>query len=260
MSSPFIPASALSACALLIALVAHSGVRAETVFTDTFDGRDVTTAGSRTRFWTPVLPENNPDSEVRKEDGRLILRAGNWAHTYAAVVSPTESVFGFFTKPVTFTLTDLVLEADGIPLSDARFKLSVASSAERAEKAGDAISLRIRSGLLLFGYRINHFEEGNSPENLSGLTPKSLVAEPIEGLPTTLSLTLGPASIPGFIRFEIRAEGPGIAFSRVGTFALTPEQWGGNAASVIIDVRRDHGNAQPGTYAELSVGQLTVTR
>lgn len=249
-----------SATFLLVALTSAYSGAAEVVFIDTFDGRDVTRTADRGRFWNVVQPDANPASEVRNSDGRLHLRAANWAHTYAGIVSPALPDFGFFSRPITLTLDDLVLKADGIADADARFKLSVVSTSERAEKAADAISLRIRAGRLLFGYRVDGFEPANSPENLSGQKPNSVVAEPLAATPAKLALTLGPGSAPGTIRFEIRASGNGADFTRVGTFPLTLDQWGKDAAALVIDVRRDDAATTPGTAAELTVGQITVTR
>lgn len=246
---------------ILPALALLSPLCAEPVFTDTFSNGDPAKADARGRFWTVEKPAANPDSGAVETNGRLVLTAANWAHTYVSLVSPVREDFGFFARPITVTLDDLALTADGIPANDARCKLSFVSTAERAEKAPDAISLRLRPGLLLFGFRIDGFEPGNSPENLSGQRTGSLVAEPLSGTPSKLTLTLGPSATPGHIRFEIRAEGNGVSFSRTGSFPLTKEQWGLlDASALVIDVRRDHPAALSGTSAELSVGQLTVTR
>lgn len=260
MPTRFASPARFAFAAFLLSLAPAVSRAAEPVFLDSFDGRDVTRVASHGRFWTVVQPDSNPDSEVANRDGQLHLRAANWAHTYAGVVSPALPEFGFFARPITVSLDDLLLKADGIADSDARFKLSFAATSERAERAADAISLRIRPGLLLFGYRVDGFEPGNSPENLSGQKTKSVVAEPLAGVPTKLSLTLGPGSAPGTVRFEIRASGNGADFTRVGTFPLTPDQWGKDAAALVIDVRRDDPATSPGTGAELSVGQITVTR
>ncbi len=234
---------------------------AEPVFTDTFADGDITKADARGRFWSVHKPEANPHSSALEHNGRLVLTAANWSHTYVSLVSPAREDFGFFARPITFTLDDLALKADGIPAADARCKLSVTSTPDRAEKSPDAISVRLRAGLLLLGYRIDGFEPDNSPENLSGQRAGSLVAEPLTGTPSKLTLTLGPSTTPGHIRFEIRAEGNGVSFSRTGSFPLTREQWGQlDAASVVIDVRRDHPAELSGTQAELSVGQLSITR
>jgi hypothetical protein len=246
---------------LLTTLLAVGSVHAGPVFSDPFDGTDVQKSGTVAKFWSVLLPGDNSSSFATKSKGNLVLHAANWANTYVSLASPVTGDFGFFTHPVTFALDDITLAAGGIPATDARFKLSLAATSERAEKAANAISLRIRSGLLLFGYRLNGFAPDNSPENLSGLRANSLVAEPLSGTPSKLSLTLGPADTAGFIRFEIRAEGNGIAFTRSGTFPLTREQWGGtDAAALVIDSRRDHPTELSDTFTELTVGQLTVTR
>ena len=240
--------------------LAHAAA-AEPVFTDSFADGDVQTVAPRGRFWTVALPATNPDSTARERDGRLELRASSWANTYASLVSPVSADFGFFAKPVTVTLDDIALKAAGIPVNDARFKLSFTSTADRAEKAPDAISLRLRNGLLLFGYRIDGYNADTSPENLSGQRANAVLAEPLAGLPAKLTLTLGPSSTPGSVHYEIRAEGNGVVFSRSGSFPLTLAQWGGaDTAALVIDARRDNGTAAPDTYAELSLGQLTVTR
>lgn len=246
---------------ILPALALLAPLCAEPVFTDTFSDGDPVKADARGLFWTVHKPDANPRSAAFETDGRLVLAAADWANTYVSLVSPVREEFGFFARSVTVTLDDLALKADGIPANDARCKLSFVSSPDRAEKASDAISLRLRPGLLLFGCRIDGFEPGNSPENLSGQREGSLVAEPIEGLPSKLSLTLGPSATPGHVRFEIHAEGNGVSVSRTGSFPLTKEQWGlHDAAAVVVDVRRDHPSAIPGSGAEFSVKQLTVTR
>ena len=253
--------STLSAAGLLSAATILPATGTAQVFTDSFADGDVQTVAPRGRFWTVVAPLTNPDSSAREQDGRLQLRASSWANTYASIVSPASADFGFFTQPVTVTLDDITLKAAGIPVNDARFKLSFTSTADRAEKAPDAISLRLRNGLLLFGYRIDGYNADTSPENLSGQHANAVLAEPLTGLPSKISLTLGPSPSPGFVHYEIRAEGNGVSFSRSGSFPLTLAQWGGaDTAALVIDARRDNGTAAPDTYAELSLGQITVTR
>lgn len=246
---------------LLPALALLAPLHAETVFTDTFSDGDPVKADARGRFWTVHKPEANPHSGALEANGSLVLTAADWANTYVSLASPVREDFGFFARPITVTLDDLALKAAGIPANDARCKLSFVSTPERAEKANDAVSLRLRDGLILLGYRIDGFGPDNSPENLSGQQAGSLVAEPLSGIPSKLSLTLGPSSTPGLIRFEIHAEGNGVSFSRAGSFPLTREQWGRlDASAVVVDVRRDHPAELSGTQAELAVGQLTVTR
>jgi hypothetical protein len=245
----------------LLSLLSPAASRAEPVFTDAFDGATLEEADGCARFWTLLLPDDNRDSYARKTGGLLHLRAATKINTYASLVSPTLKDFGFFARPLTITLDDITLKADGIPESDARFKLSLTSTEERAEKAPDAISLRIRRGLLLFGYRIDGFEPATSPENLSGVSANSVVAQPLAGLPSRISLTLGPAPSAGFIRYEIHAEGNGVSFSHSGTFPLTRAQWGDlDSASLVLDARRDNKTEQPDSAAELTLGKITVTR
>lgn len=245
----------------VVVLALLAPLRAEPVFTDTFADGDVAKAGARGPFWAVLKPGANSASNVIERDGSVVLTACDWAHTYVSLVSPAREDFGFFARPITVTLDGLVLKAEGIPATDARCKLSFTSTPDRAEKAPDAISLRLRSGLLLFGYRTDGFEPDSSPENLSGQRSGSVVAEPLTGMPSKLTLTLGPSATAGHIHFEIRAEGNGVSFSRTGSFPLTREQWGLlDAAAVVIDVRRDQPEAGSGSSAELSVEQLTVTR
>lgn len=255
---PRISAALLLAC--LVSL-APSAARAETVFIDPFDDGDVRAADAQPYFWSVLQPGENRDSEASEEKGRLRLRAATGANTYVAIVSPALDTFGFFQRPVTVTLEDIALEAKGIPESDARFKLSLASTQERAEQAGDVISLRIRPGLLMFGYRIDGFDTPSPPETLSGSSVNSVVHQPLAGTPSRISLTLGPSPRAGHIRYEIRAEGNGVSFTRAGQLALTLSQWGGaDAASLVIDARRDSTASLSGTHTDFSIGQITVTR
>ena len=256
------PRPLLSAALLALAGLALSiRASAETVFVDPFDDGDVRAADAQPYFWSVVQQGDNRDSEAAEENGRLRLRAASWAHAHLGVVSPTLETFGFFQRPVTVTLDDIALEAKGIQAGEARFKLSFVSNQKRAEEADDAISLRIRPGLILLGYRIDGFDTPTSPENLSGDRVNSVVFHEIAGTPSRLSLTLGPGQRAGSVRYEIRAEGNGVSFTRSGTLALTLAQWGGaDAASLVIDTRRDNSAAQAGTHTEFSVGQITVAR
>jgi hypothetical protein len=263
MTTSFRLSPALSA--MLIALLAGPSLpgrlAAEAVLVDNFANGNVRSADTLPNFWTVVLPSGNTDSEALEDQGSLHLRAATWPHTYACLMSPTIDGFGFFTRPVTVTLEGIKLNAQGIPDGEARFKISFASTQDRAEKAGNAISLRIRAGLLLLGYRINGFDPNTSPENLSGQRANSVLVQEINGTPDKVSLTLGPSPTPGVIRYEIHAEGPGINFTHSGLVPLTLEQWGGvDAASLVIDARRDNPVAQPGSQTDLTVGKLVVTR
>jgi hypothetical protein len=245
--------------ALFLAFV--PSVRAENVFVDRFDDGDPLLADSRPGFWTLLQPEANLDSSVTESDGALRLRAATWANTYAGVVSPALEDFGFFTRPVTITLDGLALEAKGIEPGEARFKLSFSAKSERAERAEDVISLRLRPGLLLLGYRLDGFELGSAPETLSGRRANSVLVQEINGLPSRLTLTLGPAQTPGHVRYDLVAEGEGVSVRRSGTLAVSLADWGGiDAAALGIDTRRDSTSTRAGTYAELTARRVTVSR
>ncbi|MFH1498499.1 MAG: hypothetical protein ABII82_11820 [Verrucomicrobiota bacterium] len=249
-------------CAALTALLPlPAALTAETVLVDNFADGNVRSADTMPNFWDITLPAGNPDSQAVENRGALNLRAATWPHTYAGLVSLAMDDFGFFKRPLTVTLEDITLEAKGIPDGDARFKISLTSTQDRAEKADDAISIRIRKGLLLLGYRVDGFDANTSPENLSGQRANSVLVQELDGTPAKLSLTLGPSQNPGVIRYEIRAEGNGINLTRSGLIPLTLEQWGGlDAASLVIDARRDNPAAQAGTHTDFSVGRITVTR
>lgn len=248
--------------ALLIALLAPSArLAGETVLVDNFADGNVLSADTFPNFWTIVLPAGNPDSQAVEDHGSLRLRAATWPHTYAGLVSLAMDDFGFFKRPLTVTLEDIQLEARGIPDGDARFKLSLTSAQDRAEKSDDAISIRIRKGLLLLGYRVDGFDANTSPENLSGQQANSVLVQELDGIPTRLSLTLGPSQNPGVIRYELRVEGTGAAVNRSGLIPLTLGQWGGvDAASLVIDARRDSPAAQAGSHTDFIIGRITVTR
>lgn len=260
-SSRFKPALGAALIAPLTFLTLPDRAAAETVLVDNFADGNVRHADTFPNFWTVALPAGNPDSEAVEDSGALRLSAATWPHTYAGLVSPVMQDFGFFTRPLTVTLEDIGLRARGIADGDARFKISLVSAEDRAEKADDAISLRIRSGLLLLGYRVDGFDANTSPENLSGQRANSVLVQEITSTPTKLSLTLGPSQNPGVIRYEVRAEGPGLNLTRSGLIPLTVGQWGGlDAAALVIDARRDNPAALAGSHTDFTVGKLTVTR
>lgn len=257
----FSPALVAALIAPLASLALPARLSAETVLIDNFADGNVLSADTFPNFWALALPPGNPDSYASEDAGMLRLHAATWPHTYAGLVSLTMDDFGFFKRPLTVTLEDIKLEARGIPDGDARFKVSLTSSPDRAEKSDDAISIRIRKGLLLLGYRVDGFDSTTSPENLSGQRANSVLVQELDGTPTKLSLTLGPSQNPGVIRYEIRVEGAGATVNRSGLIPLTLAQWGGlDAASLVIDARRDSPTAQAGSHTDFAVGRITVTR
>lgn len=234
---------------------------AQPVFSDSFEDGDPRLADSQPEFWSIVQQDGNLDSHATEQGGVLRLRAATWANSHIALISQPLEDFGFFTKTVTVTLEGIALEAKGIAANEARFELSVAATPDRSEKAADVISLRLRPGLLLFGYRVDGFDLGSGPETLAGQHVNSIILQEIPAMPTKLSLTLGPAQRPGHVRFEIAAEGNGVSVLRTGVLALSLANWGNNdSASISIQARRDSGAAGAGTYTELSVGKITVSR
>lgn len=236
-------------------------VRAENVFVDSFDDGDPSLADSQPGFWTVLRQDGNNDSTVTEAGGSLRLRAATWPNTYVALVSQALEDFGFFTRPVTVTLEDITLDAKGIEPGEARFKLSLSSKPERAERAEDVISLRVRPGLLLLGYRVDGFDLGSGPETLSGKKGNSVLVQELSAMPKRISLTLGPAQTPGSVRFDISADGNGVSVNRSGVFPLSLAEWGrSDSAAISIDARRDSTTAKAGTHTELSVGKITVTR
>lgn len=249
------------AAAFLALALPLLSARAENVFLDSFDDGDPALADSQPGFWTILRQDGNLDSSATEVDGALRLRAATWPNSFVSIVSQSLEDFGFFTRPVTVTIEDIALDAKGIAPAEARFKLSLASSADRAEKAEDVISLRVRPGLLLLGYRADGFDIGAAPENLSGKKANSVLVQELPAMPSRISLTLGPAQTPGFIRYEISAEGKGVSVNRSGTLALTLSEWGkSDSAALSIDARRDSTSAKAGTHTELSLGKITVTR
>lgn len=242
-------------------LAAGSGVRAEPVFMDRFEDGDPRLADSQPGFWTLLQPDGNLDSAISEAGGVLKLRAATWPNTYVGVVSPALEDFGFFSRPVTITLEGLALEAKGIEPGEARFKISLSSKAERAERAEDVISLRVRPGLLLLGYRLDGFELGAAPETLAGRKGNSVLVQELSAMPSRITLTLGPAQTAGNIRYDIAAEGDGVSVRRSGTLAVSLSDWGGaDAVAIGLDARRDNTTARAGTYAELTVRKITVSR
>ena len=235
--------------------------RAENVFVDSFDDGDPGLADSQPGFWTVVRQDGNLDSVANEADGALRLRAATWPNSYVSIVSQALEDFGFFTRSVTVAIENIALDAKGIPPAESRFKLSLASTPDRAEKAEDVISLRVRPGLLLLGYRVDGFDLGAAPENLSGKRANAVLVQELTAMPDRISLTLGPAQTAGFVRYEISAEGNGVSINRAGTFALTLAEWGrSDSAALSIDARRDSTSAKAGTHTELSLGKITVTR
>ena len=245
----------------LAALLFPGVVSAEVIFSDTFEGSDIRHAGTVPNFWTVTQSPDSSKSGASKEKGRLLLLAANRPYAYVSLASPKMEKFGFFSHPLTITLDEIQLEAKGIPEGEARFKVSVASAQTTAEQAEDVISLRIRSGLLLMGYRIDGFNLSSPPETLAGEHVNSVAVIPLKGVPKKVSLTLGPSPRDGFVKYEIIVLDDGIPVSRSGSIPLTIVQWGGNdEASLIIDARRDSDSSLPGTQTEFSLGQITVAR
>lgn len=246
---------------MLALTLAASGARAENVFVDNFDDGDPALADSQPGFWTVLRQEGNLDSSATESAGALHLSAATWPNTYVGLVSQPLEDFGFFTRPVTVTLEDIALEAKGIAPGEARFKISISSKPERAEKADDVISLRLRPGLLLLGYRKDGFDLGTAPETLSGDKTNSVLVQELPANPTRLSLTLGPAQKPGNVRYEVSAEGNGVSVTRSGVFPLSLAEWGrSDSAAISLDARRDATSAKAGTQTEFTLGKLTVTR
>lgn len=247
--------------ALLSLTLAPLSTRAETVFLDTFDDGDPGLADSQPGFWTLLRQDGNLDSIATEAGGSLHLRAATWPNSYVSLVSQSLEDFGFFTRPVTVTLEDIALDAKGIAPAEARFKLSLSSAPDRAEKAEDVISLRVRPGLLLLGYRADGFDLGAAPETLSGGKSNSVLVQELPAMPTRISLTLGPAQKADHVRYEISAEGNGVSMTRSGVFPLSLAEWGrSDSAALGIDARRDSTSARAGTHTELSLGKITVTR
>lgn len=256
-----IPSRLRTSAALLALALPLVAARAETVFVDSFDDGDPALADSQPGFWSVLRQEGNLDSSATESGGDLHLRAATWPNTYVGLVSQPLEDFGFFTRPITVTVEDLVLEPKGIPSGEARFKLSLSSKSDRAEKAEDVISLRLRPGLLLLGYRKDGFDLGAAPETLSGDRNNSVLVQELSAAPTRLSLTLGPAQKPDHVRYEISVEGKGLSVTRSGVFPLSLADWGrSDSAAISLDARRDSTSAKAGTHTELSLGKLTVTR
>lgn len=245
----------------LVAFLSPSLASADSVFTNTFEKSDPRIADGVLNFWTLQQYPDVQNTEVFTENNRLNLVAANQPFARVSLVSPTMEKFGFFARPITVTLYNIQLEAKGVPENEARFKLSLASSPVTAEQAQVVISLRVRPGLLLFGYRTEGFSMKEPPETLSGKQTKSVAAIPVKGVPTKIALTLGPSSREGFVRYEIYALSDGIPVTGSGNIPLTKTQWGGSdAASLIVDVRRDSQTDIYGSHAKLSVEEITVTR
>lgn len=255
------PCRRRTSAALLALTLPFLSARAENVFVDSFDDGDPALADSQPGFWTVLRQDGNLDSSVIESSGNLRLRAATWPNTYIGLVSQPLEDFGFFTRPVTITVEDLVLEPKGIAPGEARFKLSLASKPERAEKAEDVISLRLRPGLLLLGYRKDGFDLGAGPETLSGDKSNSVLVQELPATPARITLTLGPAQKPDHVRYEISAEGNGVSLTRSGVFPLSLAEWGrSDSAAISIDARRDATSAKAGTQTEVSLGKVTVTR
>jgi hypothetical protein len=234
---------------------------ADSDFSNTFEKSDVRIADSVPNFWTVLQFPDVQNAEAFTENGRLNLVAANQPFARLSMVSPAIKKFGFFAKPVTVTLHNVKLEAKGMPENEARFKVSLASSPVAAEQAPTVISMRIRSGLLLLGYRIEGFNMKDPVETLSGQKANPVAAIPLKGVPTKVSLTLGPSARDGFIRYEVSALVDGLPVNGAGSIPLTMKQWGGSdTSSLIVDVRRDNATSSYGSEAKLSIEEITATR
>lgn len=234
---------------------------AEPVLLEKFEGATMRSIGLPPDYWAVQhLPEGHLNT-AQQGRGRLQIFAEDRAYAHVSLSSPKTRQFGFFFKPLTITLDDIQLRAEGIPEGEARFKLSLAASRTTAELAPSVICLRVRSGLLLMGYRVDGFNLASPPETLAGDRVNSVAVMPLKGVPTQVSLTLGPSTRDGLVRYEITARDDGELVTRSGNLALSLSQWGdADESSIIIDVRRDSATAQPGTHAEFSTGQIMVTR
>lgn len=245
----------------LVAVLTPCIADADSAFSNTFEKSDPRIADGVLNFWTVQQYPDVQNAEAFTENSRLNLVAANQPFARVSLVSPTMEKFGFFARPVTVTLYNVQLEAKGVPDNEARFKISLTSSPVTAEQAQVVISLRVRAGLLLFGYRTEGFSMKDPPETLSGKQTKSVAAIPVKGVPTKVSLTLGPSSREGFVRYEIFALSDGAPVTGSGSLPLTISQWGGtDAASLVVDVRRDSQTSIYGSHAKLSVEEITVTR
>lgn len=245
----------------IVAVLCSCIASADSAFSNTFEKSDPRIADGVLNFWTIQQYPDVQNTEAFTENNRLYLVASNQPFARVSLVSPTMEKFGFFARPVTVTLYNIQLEAKGVPEGEARFKVSLASSPVTAEQAQVVISLRVRAGLLLFGYRTEGFSMKEPPETLSGKQTKSVAAIPVKGVPAKIALTLGPSSREGFVRYEIYALGDGAPVTGSGSIPLTKAQWGGSdAASVIVDVRRDSQTDIYGSQAKLSLEEITVTR
>jgi len=247
--------------ALLPAWLLVCTAGAAVVFSDDFAAGNLRSAGSLPDFWTVLQPPDNLESGATKKDGRLHLVAANHAFTSVALASPRTETFGFFARPLTVTLDDILLGFKNLPENEARFRISLSSARTTAELSGAVITLRVRSGLLLMGYRVDGYKLSSPPETLSGQGVNSVVVMPLKGVPSKISLTLGPGVRDGVVRYEITVVDHGVRAENDGVIPLAIAQWGGaDAAALIVDARRDSASAAPDSFAELSVGRITVTR
>lgn len=250
-------AAALSLASMLLATT----LAAQPVLVEKFEGTAMRPIDAAGGYWSVKSSPRDSLNSALQGKGRLQILAEDHAYAHVSLTSPKTDKFGFFARPITVTLEDIHLRAAGIPEGEARFKLSLASARTTAELAPSVVCLRVRSGLLLMGYRADGFNLASPPETLAGDRINSVAVMPLKGVPSKVELTLGPASRDGYIRYEIVARDDDTLVTRSGTIALTLDQWGGaNEAALVLDVRRDSESSLPGTYTEFSAGQLTLSR
>lgn len=245
---------------LLAALHASPARAADTVvFTDSFDNATVANSSAVPGFWLSEVTADPNASFIEEGDWQLRMRAANWQNTCAALLGPVSQDFGFFNRAVTISLNQIALRAEGIPEKDGRFRLSIVNARRRAEQASAAITIRYRPGLLLMGYHVADGGKKGPSESQSGGKPTATVFAELEGAPANLSLTLGPAN-GSSIPYRLFAQGQGLNLYRVGTIELSLEDWGGkDEAALVIEARRDSPGGA-GSFAELQLGSVTVTR
>lgn len=232
---------------------------ASIVVDDRFDNGDPTGSPEYPGFWK--LQAITGDNGVFENAGYLTLFAVKNPYTFAGLNTQLDDRLDFFTRAVTITVDDVLLEHKGIPDNEAVFRVSINSTELRQNMSPQSVSIRFVPGLALFGYKTNHVDL-MAAEDLMGITPGSAIFERFDGQLLGFSLTLDPYVEPGVIMATLilRTNGRQTNITRTARLNLSATDWSsGGKSSLHIEARRNHATLAEDSYMSASVGRVTIT-
>jgi hypothetical protein len=218
------------------------------------DEFDAYTAFPVQDYWQPLLVGSSSSAGIA--GGSAMLSAQSLAFASAAIAGSPIPELNFFRHGFTLDLKDITLMPNNLQTSEAYFRISLCSTAQRSFTTPDALTLRLTPDSLRFGYKLDL--PSVDAELRTGPLNSSLIDEPSPGLVTGVRLTLipmGPPSAATPILFAMRLTSPLGDTIRTGTFTADYSLWGaGGDSSLVIEARR----ASPSTGDASSYMQVTI--